>query len=1035
MKKSKGFTLTELLAVIVILGILIGIAIPIYINITKNIKENEYQSKKTMIESLAVNYAEEYDLTASKFTAARLISNGMMSADKYVMEEGIEIPFVINPKDENDNMSCHIITLTMENHEFRAELSDESDCSFTVQEVNDINLGITAYRLDGNTIVGKEIYMTPDANNPSYKIMNWVNKDVLIAINPKDDKEVRLIVNGNTQTITSENMLSDIKDGMTVKNQSEYSNVIVARAEKILKSDVPVNLQTEEGINKITIGVRIDKEAAIVNTEKFSGWTSKNKRTLVYLSDGNGSGPKGVYLTKTPTLDKNNDPFFNVNDDGSNAALIEGAIGDDDGGLENGIYYLWPVDIAGNIASTPTALEIKNIDDKPPVISDMKWSIDSDVSNPTTGEQNCENGCRKAGINDAVRYDRSRRIEFKIADNESGMQKAVYCVTKESTCEPSIPVISPNDNYSFSWTNARDAQRLCYKAIDNVNNETETVCTDTYLVDGSGPGLISFSFDGLRTIRYNFNDSESGYYYYIVRAVNRYNSSDVKTVSGSVSDFYGSLEKSSYLGKLNASKTYDVTFYVYNRANSVGTPSNSFYTNYNVDTGYTFCKASNGWCNGDDGNVGVFVRYGDYKFVLYKKDSAQDGQAVFGISTNAGIATSLIDTTCCDHGRCIAPYIFGESQLASGIYGNRKDKFTAKLSLKKYFEDLPSNRVETETNTNPVTKKAKFNLYYLTNSDFKAAEYSETRTPLQWRNEDIPDKVYISYTYPVPSKDIKTDHSTPKSTTCYIRTENQKNDGKDGSTIKSGNFYVNSGTYSKHVGEKYNIHCKKEKTSDQIKAEAVAAYNEKYNPDITTSTIPTSGDNKKNYDAIKNEIDKYYRISRDLIIEANDPADDSNEQYKPQLTVGTDNNNMNYKVPSTFTKPAISEDDVAVTYTIKKEITSNFGLLDYPQYAKLSQYDYIKKINNGNSLSTLLSTYVNKVIYKKSDFNNYWSTAFGHDGLNAYISSIFANKDGYWANTPMKYGSNQAAMVLPFNPTIPFIDGNGEEGNPFVIGG
>ena len=49
MKKSKGFSLPELLVVIVILGVLISIAIPSYISITNNVKENNYKQKMDTI--------------------------------------------------------------------------------------------------------------------------------------------------------------------------------------------------------------------------------------------------------------------------------------------------------------------------------------------------------------------------------------------------------------------------------------------------------------------------------------------------------------------------------------------------------------------------------------------------------------------------------------------------------------------------------------------------------------------------------------------------------------------------------------------------------------------------------------------------------------------------------------------------------------------------------------------------------------------------------------------------------------------------
>ena len=39
--KNKGFTLVEILAVLVILGILVGIATPIYFTVSNNVRKND----------------------------------------------------------------------------------------------------------------------------------------------------------------------------------------------------------------------------------------------------------------------------------------------------------------------------------------------------------------------------------------------------------------------------------------------------------------------------------------------------------------------------------------------------------------------------------------------------------------------------------------------------------------------------------------------------------------------------------------------------------------------------------------------------------------------------------------------------------------------------------------------------------------------------------------------------------------------------------------------------------------------------------
>ena len=57
---KNGFTLTELLAVLVLLSILMIIAIPTYNKITNDIKKANLESTITMLENTMLNYANKY---------------------------------------------------------------------------------------------------------------------------------------------------------------------------------------------------------------------------------------------------------------------------------------------------------------------------------------------------------------------------------------------------------------------------------------------------------------------------------------------------------------------------------------------------------------------------------------------------------------------------------------------------------------------------------------------------------------------------------------------------------------------------------------------------------------------------------------------------------------------------------------------------------------------------------------------------------------------------------------------------------------
>lgn len=60
MKNKKGFTLVELLAVLLILSIIMGLALPAIFTMNKKIKNRGYDSKIELMERAAVNYAQNH---------------------------------------------------------------------------------------------------------------------------------------------------------------------------------------------------------------------------------------------------------------------------------------------------------------------------------------------------------------------------------------------------------------------------------------------------------------------------------------------------------------------------------------------------------------------------------------------------------------------------------------------------------------------------------------------------------------------------------------------------------------------------------------------------------------------------------------------------------------------------------------------------------------------------------------------------------------------------------------------------------------
>ena len=83
---KKGFTLVELIGVVVILGIIIGIAVPSYIAVSNNIKEKNYNQKIDNIKSKALEYATDNNVESITIPVKALIEEGYLAEEK--QEEG-----------------------------------------------------------------------------------------------------------------------------------------------------------------------------------------------------------------------------------------------------------------------------------------------------------------------------------------------------------------------------------------------------------------------------------------------------------------------------------------------------------------------------------------------------------------------------------------------------------------------------------------------------------------------------------------------------------------------------------------------------------------------------------------------------------------------------------------------------------------------------------------------------------------------------------------------------------------------------------
>lgn len=115
MKNRKGFTLVELLGVIVILAVIMTIAVPSTIGISNKLKTDMYCKKIDLIENAAKLYGE--DIRDSLNTTGTTVTVKTLVTKKYLKKDQSTSPYIVDPRDKKStalyNMS---FTLKLKNN-------------------------------------------------------------------------------------------------------------------------------------------------------------------------------------------------------------------------------------------------------------------------------------------------------------------------------------------------------------------------------------------------------------------------------------------------------------------------------------------------------------------------------------------------------------------------------------------------------------------------------------------------------------------------------------------------------------------------------------------------------------------------------------------------------------------------------------------------------------------------------------------------------------------------------------------------------
>ena len=270
MIRKKGFTLTELLAVIAILSLLVGLATVTILNVRDNVLEQSYENVVNLLETEAANYAEDTGIMT--VTVEKLITEG------YVLPD--DETDIYNPVN-NESLNCHLISSVFENGEYVSTFGEDigkTDGTCNTYE-REMDLVICRYNkdhtscdtfedewLNENVTLGVK-YRTGDLiKSPDYTYA-WQSSD--------GSYSAEYFITTNTNMIFQGNYSARVT----------FSPNEISEANKEIKID----LQSPVVVNAI-----------LDESETVSGWAQKKHATITG-SDFSGSGVAGIFAGKANT--------------------------------------------------------------------------------------------------------------------------------------------------------------------------------------------------------------------------------------------------------------------------------------------------------------------------------------------------------------------------------------------------------------------------------------------------------------------------------------------------------------------------------------------------------------------------------------------------------------------------------------------------------------------------------------------------------------------------------------------------------------
>lgn len=473
--KNKGFTLVELLAVIVIMAILVLMAIPAYNSITNNMKKKQNENIINYIELQAEKFVSEEKITGEtdefSFTVGTLLSSGYLDSD----ESDKSIYYDAYNKD----IVCNVIKINYKNGKPHAKFTEDNDCKLNSQNLANELMEVKAYRTDTLEKIN------PVSESNFEHRLEWVNSDVLLLLQIKnndkniDDSSIKSVTwtTANNKIIKSVGVWLKDEDKNSYNQSGTYLNTYEITSSNITDgSKIKVSIDVEYGDNKKAslstyVVVRIDKQSPTITTNSNDNWTMNEKTITLFGDDKKGSGISNFCISQTKNVSEAQ--IRECNSDGlRKIELKKGSKTKGELKESYGEYYAWAIDNVGNVskADEPAYISIINIDNTAPECvytnESTEWSTSRIIK---IGCSDSQSGCKSGELEYNLKNEtiKTRLYNYPIEDkagNKTTCSKEmnIYIDNTKPTCSIS--------GASTNWAKSRTITIQC--------KDSDSGCTD-----------------------------------------------------------------------------------------------------------------------------------------------------------------------------------------------------------------------------------------------------------------------------------------------------------------------------------------------------------------------------------------------------------------------------------------------------------------------------------------------------------------------------------------------------------------------------